>query len=302
MCVGLKFNHVVCDGRGFQHFIKSWASICRTGEFQGPLPFLDRGIVEDPNDLKTTFLKAWWDAVSKDPNPSPPRVCTNQRATFVLSKTTINRFKSWISKWSTILGLEPLRISSFAAVCAFTWVCIVKSTLEDGTVPLVAEDEDDSDNSQLPHLAFLADCRNRLQTPLPETYFGNCLVGRYVAMEKKVLLGQDGIVLAANAIARKVKELENGGTERCMFDQPRMITRRLGVPLNVAGSPWLAVYDTDFGWGRPKKSAVVHLSWSISLAESRDEKGGMEVGVALTKASMDVFASLFNQLESLIAM
>ncbi|KAI4353819.1 hypothetical protein L6164_002744 [Bauhinia variegata] len=32
-CIGVIFHHAVADGRAFHHFMKSWASICRTGGF-----------------------------------------------------------------------------------------------------------------------------------------------------------------------------------------------------------------------------------------------------------------------------
>ncbi|KAK9117685.1 hypothetical protein Sjap_016632 [Stephania japonica] len=52
--------------------------------------------------------------------------------------------------------------------------------------------------------------------------------------------------------------------------------------LSVAGLPKFKVYETDFGWGRPKKVEVVSIedSGAISLSESRDDDingGGVEV-------------------------
>lgn len=40
----------------------------------------------------------------------------------------------------------------------------------------------------------------------------------------------------------------------------------------VAGSPKLDVCETDFGWGKPKKSDAVHIDSfrSISLSDCRD--------------------------------
>lgn len=282
--------------------------MCQTGYLQvNSLPFLDRGMIEDPNDIKTSFLNAWWDSSSsraRASHVSAPHRPTDQRATFILSRVTIDRLKSWISNQSTLLGLEPMNISSFAAACAFTWSCLLKSTSEGGRI---LRDQDDSNNKpQLCHFMFIADCRTYLQaTPLPETYFGNCTAPCLVSMEKKALLGREGTVLGARSIAEKVKELKNCGAlrgiEKSMSEIGNIVSQ-YGRPLSVAGSPRLADYDTDFGWGRPRKSAMVHIdmSESISLTQSRDEDGGMEIGLVLSKASMDAFTTLFNQLESLI--
>eukprot|EP00268_Persea_americana_P054803 TRINITY_DN6314_c3_g1_i1.p1 TRINITY_DN6314_c3_g1~~TRINITY_DN6314_c3_g1_i1.p1 ORF type:complete len:115 (-),score=25.25 TRINITY_DN6314_c3_g1_i1:241-537(-) len=67
--------------------------------------------------------------------------------------------------------------------------------------------------------------------------------------------------------------------------------------VSVAGSPKFRVYDTDFGWGRPRKVEIVSIegTGAISLAESRNGDGGIEVGLALLKPEMDRFASAFEE-------
>ena len=60
-----------------------------------------------------------------------------------------------------------LHISSFTVTYAYTWACIVKARVWSG--------EEGSEN-ELEHFGFVADCRARLDPPLPENYFGNCLV------------------------------------------------------------------------------------------------------------------------------
>jgi hypothetical protein len=59
----------------------------------------------------------------------------------------------------------------------------------------------------------------------------------------------------------------------------------------------LNLYETDFGWGRPKKIEDISIDKirAISLLESRDEKGGIEVGLALPTGEMDAFKTLFIQ-------
>ncbi|KAF7813164.1 phenolic glucoside malonyltransferase 1-like [Senna tora] len=64
---------------------------------------------------------------------------------------------------------------------------------------------------------------------------------------------------------------------------------------SVAGSPRFDVYGNDFGWGKPKKVDVVSIdkSGAFSLAESKKEKGGVEIGIVLEPPVMEAFASLF---------
>jgi hypothetical protein len=67
--------------------------------------------------------------------------------------------------------------------------------------------------------------------------------------------------------------------------------------VTVAGSPRFGVYETDFGWGRPKKSEVVHIDDTgvISLAECRDEDGAIEVGLALSRRNIGDFTAIWEQ-------
>ncbi|PKI35041.1 hypothetical protein CRG98_044556 [Punica granatum] len=94
-------------------------------------------------------------------------------------------------------------------------------------------------------------------------------------------------VPSARAIGGKVKELEAEGgplrgVERWLSDWNEISKSGCRIVI-VAGSPRLRVYGTDFGWGRPRKSCVVHVDAveAIAFNESSDEAGGAEVGLAL---------------------
>jgi hypothetical protein len=65
--------------------------------------------------------------------------------------------------------------------------------------------------------------------------------------------------------------------------------------IGVAGSNRFGVYEVDFGWGRPEKVEIVSIDrgLTIGLAESKNDKGGIEVGLALNKHAMDLFSTLF---------
>ena len=111
-------------------------------------------------------------------------------------------------------------------------------------------------------------------------------------------MGEEGIVVAAEAIGRKIKELDGevlGGAERWILEWEVLIGSEVHVV--VLGSPKLDLYEVDFGWGRPRKIEEVsidEMKSGISLTESRDIKGGIEIGLVLPNDQMDVFASLFH--------
>ena len=67
----------------------------------------------------------------------------------------------------------------------------------------------------------------------------------------------------------------------------------------ATASSKLDVYNIDFGWGRPKKTelATIGLLGSLSMfsiAENRDNEGGVEFGLALAPDELDSFNAVFN--------
>jgi hypothetical protein len=300
ICIGITFFHAAADGSAFHHFMKSWASICRTGGDLTCLdrspPFHDRAVIKDPNRLEHIFLEelgnwgsAWKGKEDKDLMIN--EIGEKVRATFVLGRAHIEGLKQWVrGQCMNKEDLEPLHISTFVATCALIWVCLIKSQ-HSGVSNF-------SDNSKLCYFIFAADCRNRLKFTIPSTYFGNCIAPCLVPLERCELVGETGIFEAVKAIGNKVRQLETEalrGAETWLLDwKEKSETVNL---VSVAGSPRLGVYETDFGWGRPKKSEVVHIdvTGAFSLAECRDEDGAIEVGLALSRRNIGDFTAIWEQ-------
>lgn len=141
--------------------------------------------------------------------------------------------------------------------------------------------------------AFAADCRRRgVGYTIPPGYFGNCLAFCYAEVKKSEILGENGMVMAMKAIGKRVGEVENEALKST--GDAWSVWKKFvesGGALAVAGSPRLGAYDLDFGWGRPVKTEVVHIDSGklFSIGESRDEKGGIEVGLVLTSPHMARF-------------
>ncbi|KAI3440696.1 SPARK domain-containing protein [Psidium guajava] len=306
----VQFLHMAVDGRSFNHFMKSWASIHRSGgdptcaDPDDLSPCHDRGVIKDPNRLEPILWKDWWSCVGPSPSPSPSPseallgVADKMRATFVLRKHHINGLKAQVLSqlknddvWS-----EPIHLSTFVVACAFVWVCVTKSQDEEHERHDQASFE--SGNDKLCYFCFLADCRDRLEYSIPSTYFGNCL-GIYILSKKRnTLLSKSGVSHAARAIGAGVEEVKAGGGLRGAAEWIRNYNvANNGDLVTVAGSPRLKVYDTDFGWGRPTKSHVVHVDMSraIALAESRNGDGGVEVELALSRVCMEKFAHFLEK-------
>ncbi|XP_068335045.1 phenolic glucoside malonyltransferase 2-like [Pyrus communis] len=177
-----------------------------------------------------------------------------------------------------------LHLSTFSLTCAYTWVCLVKAKeIKEKKVLLV----------------FNVDCRSRLDPPLPATYFGNCIAPHGVIAETGDLMGEDGLFVALTAVSTLIKRLYTdsvlNGMETwipVMFDAQ---TSTDGI-FSVAGSHRFELYDAaDFGWGRPMTIELVSIdrTGAISLSDSKNGGGGVEIGLALKKHSREAFASLF---------
>ncbi|KAA0056399.1 coumaroyl-CoA:anthocyanidin 3-O-glucoside-6''-O-coumaroyltransferase 2-like isoform X1 [Cucumis melo var. makuwa] len=290
LCICVVFHHAVADGKAAHHFIKSWATASNstsTPTSASSLPYHDRTTVKHRygSNIDSIFLRALssWRSFPIIEKPIKHMAPLNtDRATFVLTKTQIQKLKALVTSPSS------LRVSGFIVTCSLIWSCMIKSSITT---------QETNDRDEIFYLLFVGDCRNRLKEPLPPTYFGNCLDICIVELKKKELLKEDSIVGVVEAIGNKVKELEKEPLKivEKWFSEWRRCdeTKRL---ITVAGSPKLRVYDTDFGWGRPCKSEILHVdnSKGISLQESRDEEGGIEISLGLTKNRMDRFISIWE--------
>lgn len=291
IALGVTFNHVVADGRAFIHFMKSWAFLnrsqgdsCFLNDF--PPPDFNGDWIKDPHRLlASTFMKDNWGREGSDTLP------TNKlRVTFVIKRSQVELLKNWVTtKLMEENESEKLRISTFVVTCAYMWVCLNKLQENEAKHPSPSGDC---------HLLFAADCRHHLK--LPATYFGNCIGPRFAAAKKTELMKENGIIVAAKAIGRQVMELEEVGALReaeKWISKIREIVESGTNFISIAASPKFGVYEIDFGWGRPRKTEVAHIGsfGPISMAESREEEGGVEFGLALSQEELHSFNAAFHQ-------
>lgn len=297
ICIGITYRHVV-DGLTSIHFMKLWASI-----FSGKtclekfLPYYDRDVIKDTNGVEAVLLdeyfrmrSSWKDFILGNTNAVS---IDHVQAKFVLNRSQIEMLKKWI--FSQCKNIDngsslPKHLSRFVVTCAFTWVCFIKAQDKIGALNSSYVDE-------VHYFVFPADCRDRLEYPVPKTYFGNCLALCVSEAKKSELVATNGVAVAATAIDRAISKLQSGplkGAERWISDLMNLL--KLGRMCTVTGSPSLGFYETDFGWGSPKKVEMVNQQTkNISLSECGDEKGGIEVGLMQTKSAMDTFSSIFEQ-------
>ncbi|WCJ17959.1 HXXXD-type acyl-transferase family protein [Euphorbia peplus] len=214
------------------------------------------------------------------------------RGTFKLSGEDIKNIRQKVV--SQLLGknkqdtneLNPKQqLSTFVLSYAYVSMAIIKAK--------------DVESNKIILIKFAADARARLDPPVPSNYFGNCVTGNVVQKEVEYLMKEDGLCIVAEELTKLIKELEKkGGLSKKAkeFEGWKKMDPTTIEGIGVAGSPRLGVYGIDFGWGKPIKvelTSIDRSTTSISMAEIRDENGGVEIGVVLKKDEMKNFESFF---------
>ncbi|KAH6780572.1 hypothetical protein C2S52_011809 [Perilla frutescens var. hirtella] len=288
VCLGFTNHHAIGDASTVVRFINAWASVNRFGGDaklidDKSLPFYDRTSVEDADGLDHKY----WEIVKRTRAVEQRRFSffpfNKVRATFLIRRDDVETLKAYVMR-----RRPEMHVTAFTMTCALVWACLVRA--EAGTVP---DDEPE-------YFCFAADCRGRLNTPLPATYFGNCLAFVKAESTHGLLKGKEGFLVAAESIGEAIQKTvynEKGilyGAEKWPAEFRKLIGKRL---FGVSGSPRFDLYDADYGWGRPRKfeSASIDRDTSMSLCKSRDFDGGLEFTLSRPKRILDAFAAVFTE-------
>ncbi|CAL1376881.1 unnamed protein product [Linum trigynum] len=314
-CVGMSSHHAVLDGKSATLFLKAWAHLSKSDVTSWPedlIPFLDRSVVQDPNDMGLAYLKFWTGLRlpgQDNPGPrslklTPPSASASGlvRVTFLLSQNRIQALREKVATSKTMpLGTHhQLRLSSFVLTFAHSLICLVKAK----GLGTRADDHDEENREAVVHFGLVADVRRRLKPPLPANYLGNCVFGGHELVQVKPLLAEGGVGFAVERISKIIDDVEENpvgafgddvGGDYYVSTFVENMKASGGVFIGIAGSPSFHVYDTDFGWGKPKYVEVTSIdrTGAISLTDCRNGSRGIEVGLALPPDQMDVFRSAF---------
>ncbi|KAK7295519.1 hypothetical protein RJT34_18428 [Clitoria ternatea] len=297
----LTFRHVIADARSFMHFMKFWALVCKTKgdlalvEASLCLPFHYRGMIEDPNGLRPIFLEELWNNLDSTSYQVDEDDASRDivRHIFTFKRQQVEKFKKWTAFKCKSIGLEILHLSTFVVISSLMWVCMVKS--EDMKLDTVPDDEYCSMN-------FVADCRNLYELSIPSNYFGNCLTKCNVEIQRSKLVGENGVFEAVNVIGRGIRNMRGNplkGVDSLMTSlSKRELGEKLENVVRMAGSTKLNVYETDFGWGKPKMGEVLHLDHNLKvmcLCDSREQECAVEVGLVLKEIQMEKFTTILEE-------
>ncbi|KAJ9173191.1 hypothetical protein P3X46_016354 [Hevea brasiliensis] len=220
-------------------FIKAWAHLCKQSKKDkhpslSPelTPTFDKTIIQDPEGLDMVYLNNWFSFFKLiDLKKLRQKIlCQLEKAPKEEPDQT-----------------NPIRLSTFVLRYSYALVSIVKTK--------------GLERHRKVKFGFTADCRARLYPPVPANYFGNC-VGVYSNdSEAEVIMEENGLAFVAHRLTRVIKNLEKGALEGAKEKLEGFMAVTPGSVewIGVAGSPRFKVYETDFGWGRPKKVEITSI-------------------------------------------
>ncbi|CAO1947929.1 unnamed protein product [Urochloa humidicola] len=289
LAIGVTVHHAACDGSNSTHFLHTWAAAC-SGVVEArrpPPPVIDRTLLTDPRGMYDVFSQA---LPSTDEMEFVKMSSDQLFATFNLSKDDLQLIKDAVADEAARRGVAPPRCSSLVATFGFVWSCYERAKESCGS----------GKDGPMAYLIFPVDHRSRMNPPLPDKYFGNCVGPAFgkVPMIEIQAEGAGGLFIAsavvASAINEAVREIGTSGMDAWM-DRIREPVAA-GVLLSVAGSPRFRVYELDFGFGRPMKVDIVSVArtGAMAVAESTSSTGGIEVGVSLQPAGMERYRKCFE--------
>ncbi|XP_066372555.1 malonyl-CoA:anthocyanidin 5-O-glucoside-6''-O-malonyltransferase-like [Miscanthus floridulus] len=287
LAIGVTVHHAACDGSGSTHFLHTWAAACRGGaEPPPPPPVIDRTLLADPRRLYDIFVQT---APSTEECEMAEMSADQLFATFALSKDDLKHIKDVVADEAARRGVAPPRCSSLVATFGLVWSCYQRAKEGSGA---------GAGEGPVTCMGLTVDHRSRMKPPLPDKYFGNC-VGPAFALAptgEVAAAGAGGLFSACAAVASSIDEaVRDIGTSSmaAWMDRIREVLP-MGL-LTVAGSPRFRVYDLDFGFGRPAKVDVVSVArtGAMAVAESRGGDGGIEVGISLQPAAMEMYRKCF---------
>uniref|UniRef100_A0A5B7AVR4 Putative BAHD acyltransferase DCR n=1 Tax=Davidia involucrata TaxID=16924 RepID=A0A5B7AVR4_DAVIN len=279
LAVGCAFNHAILDGTSTWHFMSSWSEICRGSSTISVPPFLERTKARStrvkinmqlPSDASQNATSANDDVTKPDPPPLREKI-------FRFSESAIDQIKSKLNS-NPSDGSKPF--STFQSLSTHVWRAVTRAR------QLKPED----------YTAFtvFADCRRRVDPPMPESYFGN-LIQAIFTVTAAGLLSANPPEFAATLIQKAIQMHDSkviDGRNKEWESNPVIFQfKDAGVNcVAVGSSPRFKVYEVDFGWGKPesvRSGSNNKFDGMVYLYQGKSGGRSIDVEISLVANAME---------------
>lgn len=259
--------------------MSSWAQICSGSTSISLQPFLDR------TKARNTRIKLDLTPPSEKP---PNSTATNADATktepklrekiFRFPESAVDQIKAKVNA-NPPEGSKPF--STFQSLSAHVWHAITRARQlkpEDYTV-----------------FTVFADCRKRVDPPMPESYFGNLIQAIFTVTAAGLLLANPPD-FAATMIQKAIemhdsKAIDKRNTE---WESNPIIFQYKDAGVNcvaVGSSPRFKVYEVDFGWGKPesvRSGSNNRFDGMVYLYQGKSGGRSIDVEISLEANAMEM--------------
>ncbi|OVA13989.1 Transferase [Macleaya cordata] len=271
LAIGCAFNHAILDGSSTWHFMSSWAEICRGSTTISVPPFHDRTKARNTRvklDLPESAAAFEKKSTTSDAviNSAPQL----REKIFRFSGPTIEKIKS---KANENLPNDSKPFSTFQSLGTHIWCAVTRARHlkpEDYTV-----------------FTVFADCRKRVDPPMPENYFGNLIQAIFTVTAAGALLSNPtefGTKVLQNVIGLHDSKAINDRNNAWESDPKLFQYKDAGINcVAVGSSPRFPVYEVDFGWGKPERvrsGTNNKFDGMVYLYQGKD--GGKSVDIEIT--------------------
>ncbi|XP_051138304.1 BAHD acyltransferase DCR [Andrographis paniculata] len=244
VAIGCAFNHAVLDGTATWHFMTSWAELCRGAHSISVPPFLERTKARNTrvklNLSKPSDAPEHANSASTESNgdAAPPAL---REKVFKFPESAVDQIKSKLNSAAAAAG-DSKPFSTFQSLSAHIWQAVSRARR------LAAE--------EYTVFTVFADCRKRVDPPMPETYFGNLIQAIFTVTAAGLVLSNPA-EFAAGLIRSAIESHDSAAiTKRNEeWEKNPIIFQYKDAGVNcvaVGSSPRFKVYDVDFGFGPPE--------------------------------------------------
>lgn len=273
--IGCAFNHAILDGTATWHFMTSWAQICRGATSISVTPFLDRTKARDTR-VKLDLTPP---AAAAPPNGDVAKVVPPplREKVFKFSESAIDKIKAKVNEKPSE---DSKPFSTFQALSTHVWNAVTRARQlkpEDYTV-----------------FTIFADCRKRVDPPMPESYFGNLIQAIFTVTAAGLLLANPpefGAKLVQQAIVSHDAKAINKRNDEWESNPIIFQYKDAGVNcVAVGSSPRFNVYEVDFGYGAPesvRSGSNNRFDGMVYLYQGKTGGRSIDIEISLDAGAME---------------